>query len=91
MPWYKVDWAFQHDIDKIYTLSKVLSIIYMGIYACKRLYICIYNPKFDPIVLNKCAQHSQLGTNYNLTGGIAFTMCSTNSKYGSYITATLYK
>ena len=53
VPWYKVDQAFQHDLGKFRALSEVLSIIYMGIYAFKRLYISTDSPKCDLIVLNR--------------------------------------
>ena len=69
----------------------MLSIIYMGIYACKRLYFCTNSPKYDLIMLNKYAQNHQLHTNSTLDGVIAFTMGVANLKYSSYVTATLYK
>ena len=86
-----MDQAWKHDLDRFCALSEVLSIIYMGIYACKRLYICINSPKYDPKVLNRCVKYCQLRMNNKLTGFIAFTMCAATLKYGSYVTATLYK
>ena len=59
---YKVDQALQYKLDKFYTVSEVLFIIYMGIYICKFLYICTNSPKCDLIVLKNahntvsCAQ-----------------------------------
>ena len=48
-------------------------------------------PKYDLIVLNKCARHHQLRTNNTLAGIIALTMHSDISLYGSYVTAILYE
>ena len=59
----------------------------MGIYVCKRLYICTTSPKHDPIVLSKCIQYHQLRTKNTIAGIILLTMCVATIFYGSYITA----
>ena len=55
-------------LDKLFAWTWVLSIVYMGIYACKHLIFALTCPKYDLIVLIKCAQHCQLRTNNTLTG-----------------------
>ena len=91
MPRYKVNKALQHYLDKYYTLSEVLSIIYIGIHVCKHLYLCTNSLKCGLIILNKCVQHRQLHINNTLDGIIAFTMHAADLKNGSYITAIFYK
>ena len=90
MPRYKVDQALQHDLDKLFAWFWVLSIVYMVIYACKHLIFALICPKYDPIVLIKCAQHCQLRTNNILPGVIVLTICAINYLYGSCATTTLY-
>ena len=58
--------------------------IYMGMYACKHLYISLTCPKYDLIVLNKYTQHCQLCINNTLDGVVAFTIHAASLKYGSY-------
>ena len=48
-------------------------------------------PKYDLIVLNKCAQHCKLRTKNTLAGVVVLTMRVANYLYVSYITDTLYK
>ena len=67
-------------------LCEVLLFIYMVIYACKRLIFAPKCPKYDPIVLNKCARHCQLRTNNTPTGVVVSAMRATNSLYGSCAT-----
>ena len=86
VPRYKVDQALQHDLDIFYALSEVLLFIYMVIYACKRLVFAPNCPKYDPIVLNKCAQYCQLRKNNTPTSVVVSAMRAQNSLYGSCAT-----
>ena len=88
MLWYKVDQALKHDLDIFYALSELLLFIYMVIYACKRLIFALKFPKYDPIVLTKCAQHCQLRTNNMPSGVVVSTMRAKNDLYGNCATAT---